>query len=406
MLAKNGAAGSGGLISDLTIIGGLYGANLGNQQYTIRNLTISNAVTGISQIWDWGWTYQGLTISNCTTALSISNGGSNAQLVGSVIVIDSTISSCPVFVNTTWATNSLPPTAGSVILENIQLNNVPVAVQGPTGTVLSGSSGSTTVTAWGQGHQYTPSGPTTFQGPLTAAQRPSGLVGSGSTRYYTKSKPQYESLPATSFLSIRKAGATGYGSVDDTLAIQSALIQAAALGLIVFFDFGIYRISDTLYVPPGSRVVGESYPVILASGNLWSNIQKPYPVVQIGREGDTGTVEWSDIVIGTQGSTPGAVLIEWNLAASVGAGLWDVHTRIGGFTGSNLQVSQCPTSAPVSPACEAGYMSMHITRAATNVYLENCWFWTADHDLDDASNTQISIYTGRGLLIEGNTVWL
>jgi glucan 1,3-beta-glucosidase len=398
--------GSGGFITDVTIIGGLYGANMGNQQYTMRNLEISNAVVGISQIWNWGWTYQGLAITNCSTAFNMSNSGSSAQLVGSVNIIDSTITGSPVFLQTAWTTGSLPPAAGSLYLENVQLNNVPVAVQGPAGTVLQGSAGSTTIGAWGQGHKYTPSGPTTFQGALTPATRQNTLLESDSSRYYTKSKPQYETSPTASFVSIRSAGAKGDGSTDDTAAIQSALISAASSNKIVFFDFGVYKVSQTIYIPPGSRIVGESYPVILASGSLWSHISTPCPVLQIGKSGESGSVELSDMVVSTQGSAPGAVLIEWNLAASPGAGMWDVHTRIGGFTGSNLQVAQCPTSAPVSTNCEAAYMSMHITSTASKAYLENCWFWTADHDVDDPSNTQISVYTGRGLLVEGHNVWL
>ena len=31
---------------------------------------------------------------------------------------------------------------------------------------------------------------------------------------------------------------------------------------------------------------------------------------------------------------------------------------------------------------------------------------TADHDLDDWNSTQISIFTGRGLLVESSNVWL
>lgn len=388
----------------MTITGGLYGANVGNQQFTMRNLVISNAVTAISQIWDWGWTYQGLSITNCGTAISISNGGVGNQLVGSVNILDSTITNTPVFVTTAWQSSTL--STGSLILENIALSNVPVAVKGASGTVLAGSAGSTTIAAWGQGHKYTPSGPTNFQGSFTPPTRPSALLASGSTRYYTKSKPQYAASPVASFVSVRTSGAKGDGSTDDTTAIQSALTSAAAAGKILFFDQGTYKVTRTLYVPPGSRIVGEAYSVIMASGSTFSSITKPIPVVQVGKSGDSGLVEWSDMIVSTQGSTPGAVLIEWNLAGTVGSGMWDVHTRIGGFQGSQQQVAQCPTTAAVSAACEVAYMSMHITSAASNVYLENVWLWTADHDLESPSNTQISIYSGRGLLIEGKNIWL
>ncbi|CAG8197391.1 unnamed protein product [Penicillium olsonii] len=396
--------GSGGWMSDVTITGGLYGANVGNQQFTMRNLVISNAVTAISQIWNWGWTYQNLVITNCQTAISINNGGVGNQLVGSVNILDSTIRDCPTFVTTAWQSSTY--STGSMILENIALSNVPVAVKGASGTVLAGSTGSSTIAAWGQGHKYTPNGPTNFQGSFTPPTRPSALLASGSTRYYTKSKPQYAASPVASFVSVRSAGARGDGSTDDTTAIQSALTSAAAANKILFFDQGTYKVTRTLYVPPGSRIVGEAYSVIMATGGTWSSITRPVPVIQIGQPGQSGSIEWSDMIVSTAGSTPGAVLIEWNLAATVGSGMWDVHTRIGGFQGSQQQVAHCPTTAAVSAACQVAYMSMHVTTSASNVYLENVWLWTADHDLESPTDARISVYSGRGLLVEGKNVWL
>lgn len=54
-------------------------------------------------------------------------------------------------------------------------------------------------------------------------------------------------------------------------------------------------------------------------------------------------------------------------------------------------------------------MSMHITPSVKNLYMENCWFWIADHDIDDPKNnaTQISVFAGRGMLIDNaENVWL
>jgi glucan 1,3-beta-glucosidase len=396
--------GSAGFLTDVTITGGLYGLNVGNQQYTMRNVAISDSITAISQIWDWGWTYTGLNINNCTTAISIAQGGSSALVVGSVQVIDSSISNCETFIDTAWTTSSSPVGAGSLIIENVKLDSVPTAVQGNSSVYLAG--GTTTISGFGQGHQYTPTGPGTLQGTFTPPARPSGLLASGSSNYYTKSKPQYETVSSSDVVSVRSSGAKGDGTTDDTAAIQSALNSAASAGKVVFFDFGLYVVTDTIYIPPGSKVVGESYATILASGSKFTSIDSPYPVVQVGKSGDTGTIEWSDMIVSTKGATAGAILIEYNLDGDQGSGLWDVHTRIGGFTGSELQVAQCPTSAAVSASCEAAYMSLHITSSAKNVYFENNWFWTADHDVDDASNTQISIYTGRGALIEGSNIIL
>lgn len=92
--------------------------------------------------------------------------------------------------------------------------------------------------------------------------------------------------------------------------------------------------------------------------------------------------------ISTQGGTAGAVLIEYNLAPSdcdcdaEPAGMWDVHIRIGGFAGSDLQQDQCSTTKNetnvVKLNCIAAYMGMHITGSASNLYMENNWFWVAE----------------------------
>ncbi|KAF2813845.1 pectin lyase-like protein [Mytilinidion resinicola] len=396
--------GSGGYIGDLTITGGLYGMNIGNQQFTMRNIAISNAIVGISQIWNWGWLYSGLTISNCGTAFSMSNGGTSSQSVGSVTIIDSTITNCPAFIDTAWTPNASPATGGSLILENIVLSNVPTAIRGPNmATVLSG--GTTTIAAWGQGHRYTSQGPTEWQGTFTQVTRPGSLL-DGNGRYHIKSKPHYWEWTVSQVMSIRDAGAKGDGVSDDTQAIQAALNAAASAGKILYFNYGVYKVSNTIKVPAGSRIVGETYPVILASGGPWGSATNPVPVVKIGNPGESGRIEWQDMIVSTQGPAPGAVLIEWNLAASRDSGMWDVHTRIGGFQGSNQQVAQCPIQVPVSGNCMAAYMSMHITTSGTGAYLENCWFWTADHDIDDSKSTRVSVYTGRGLLVEASGVWL
>ena len=431
--------GSGGFMTDLVTFGGLYGYNFGNQQFTMRNLTANNAVTGINQLWDWGWTYKGVTINNCSVGLNMSSGGTAAQSVESIVFFDSTMTNTPIGILTAHDANSQPPAAGSLIIENCQFNNVPSIVQGPDGTVLAGSAGSVTVAGWGEGHAYTPTGPQIFEGPITPNTRPASLVQNGV--YYQRSKPQYEQYSASAFLSARSAGATGDGHTDDTRALQSAIYQAAFQHKILFLDAGDYLVTSTVYFPANSKVVGEAFPVILGSGPFFSNAKSPQPVVQMGRLGERGSVEFSDVIVSGQGAVAGAIFIEYNLAASAPAwgpwspptgphwgpkqpswqpqstpsGLWDMHIRVGGFAGSNLQIAQCPTTPTVSipPAsvntnCIAGFMSMHITSTASNLYMENNWFWTADHDIEDPTLRQITIYNGRGLYIDSSagTIWL
>lgn len=111
-------------MTDLIYYGGLNGMVLGNQQFTMRNLTFYNSVTAIDQIWDWSWTYKSVNINNCTVGLNMASGGVTAQSVGSVTFIDSSISDTPVGILTAHNASSLPPTGGSLILENIQVREV------------------------------------------------------------------------------------------------------------------------------------------------------------------------------------------------------------------------------------------------------------------------------------------
>ena len=376
-------SGSGGFMNDLVFYGGLQAINVGNQQFTMRNLTFHDAVTAINQIWDWGWTYSGINIVNCSVGLQMSNGGSTDQAVGSVTFIDSSIRDTPVFVVTAHTSTSSPATGGSLILENVALSNVPVAVQLVGGTtLLAGTPTNTLISAWGQGHSYIPTGPNNFAGPITPVSRPSSLL-SGSN-YYARSKPQYETVPASSFISARTAGAKGDGRTDDTAALQAAINSAQSKGYVLYLDHGDYLVTSTIYIPAGSRIVGESYSVILSSGAYFNHMADPKPVVQVGKSGETGSVELSDFIVSTQGQQAGAVLFEWNLASpsSAPSGLWDVHSRVGGFAGSNLQIGQCPTtpnvvvtSSNLVQNCIAAFMTMHITKSASGVYAENVWFW-------------------------------
>ena len=407
-------SGSGGFLNDLIFNGGLNGVVFGNQQFTVRNLTFNHAVTAISQIWDWGWTYKGISINNCQIGIDMTNGNANPLTVGSVTLLDSTITNTPVGIKTDRvAGSSSPATAGSLVLENVGLTNVPVAVQlGTSGaTLLAGTTGTTTIAAWGSGNLYNPNGPTTTQGSFTAPTRPASLVSGG--QYYQQSKPQYNNLPVTSFSSVKTGGAKGDGVTDDTTAVQNVITAAAVAGKVVFFDAGTYKVTKTIFVPAGSKIVGESYSVIMSSGSYFSNVNSPQAVVQVGNPGNTGVVQWSDMIISTQGAQGGAILILWNLASTAASpsGMWDVHTRIGGFKGSNLQLANCPTtpsSTTINYNCLGAYMSMHIAPSAAALYMENVWIWTADHDVDDPNLTQITVYTGRGLLIDSTagTFWL
>jgi hypothetical protein len=169
--------------------------------------------------------------------------------------------------------------------------------------------------------------------------------------------------------------------------------------------------TSTVLVPKDSLITGECYAMIMASG--FDNQFAPAPVWQVGSPGDVGNVEISDIVFETLGPNPGAIMVEWNVAeaAQGSVGMWDVHWRIGGSAGTQLQSDTCScdpnVTQPAVPGCEGAFLLLHVTSEAS-IYLENNWAWVADHELDRPDHNQLNIFNGRGILVESanGPVWM
>lgn len=404
--------GSGGFMSDLSFTGGGIGMFIGNQQFTTRNLTFSKCNTAIYMNWNWVWTLKDVKIDSCGLGLDLSTGGPGAQTVGSALFLDSVITNTPIGVNSSYATTQTG-TNGTLIIENVDMTTgVDIAVKDASSgaTILPGSQ---KVANFVQGNSVTGGAAVkAVQTAQDAVTKPESLLNSAGA-VFTRSKPQYETVPAANFVSVKSAGAKGDGKTDDTAAIQKAMDSLTA-DQILYFDHGAYIITDTVKVPKDIKMTGEIWPLIMASGPNFGNMEAPRPVFQVGQPGDTGAVEMSDLMFETVGAAPGAIMIEWNLKASSqgAAGMWDVHNRIGGSAGTNLLVGQCAknngTAHGANEACEGAFMMMHITSSASDVYLENTWFWVADHDLEPtAKSAQIDIYNGRGVLIESQgPVWM
>lgn len=406
--------GSGGFMVDLTFNGGKYGAFFGNQQFTTRNLTFNNCQTAIFMNWNWAWTLQDVKINNCGIGIDMANGGTS-QTVGSVLVVDSVFQNTPIGVLTAYSVSS-PDTNGTLILDNVDMtSNVPVAVSdsGTKATVLAGNQ---KIASYVQGRTYggqAGAAGKSVQSPQTDIPKPDSLLDKATGKVFTRSKPQYEALPASSFVSVKSSGAKGDGVTDDTAAIQAVFDKATA-DQVVYFDHGAYLVTDTVKVPKDIKITGEIWPLILAGGSAaFKDQANPKPVFQVGQPGDVGAVELSDLIFETAGPQPGAILMEWNVAESSqgAAGLWDVHFRIGGSAGTQMELDTCAKNPnvtnAVNPACFGAFLLLHVTQQAT-AYLENTWYWVADHSLEPAAKSQqIDIFNGRGVLIESQKgpVW-
>lgn len=235
--------------------------------------------------------------------------------------------------------------------------------------------------------------------------------------YFDRPRNQYTDKSASDFIHVKSNGAKGDGSSDDTAALQRIFDANASNGKVIYIDAGTYIITDTLTVPNGALIVGETWSQLAAKGDKFGDAQKPAVMLRVGKEGDIGSVEMQDLILTSIGPTPGVVLMEWNIAADKpgSAALWDVHARLGGATGTGLTPKECPpsTSGTNSPKCQVAAMMLHVTKEASG-YFDNMWLWVADHMIDDplmddATNNmdQLSVYCARGMLIESiKATWL
>ncbi|KAL2885982.1 Glucan 1,3-beta-glucosidase [Ceratocystis lukuohia] len=404
-------SGSGGYVGDLVFYGGMVGAEFNNQQYTARNLSFSNTQTAIKQMWNWSWTFKSLSIYNSTVGIEMTSGST-----GSMTVLDSKFTKVTgAGIKCTYGSSEKNPHAGSLLIENTVFKDVPKILVNSDKTIMAGSDESTVVDGYMNGNTYNPSGPEVLlEVDPSHQEAPLTLKDSVTGKYYERSKPYYETFSASQFVSARSSGAKGDGKTDDTDALNELFASCAAKpDTIVFVDAGTYLVTDTIFIPPGAKIVGEALAsIIMASGPKFQDINEPYPVVQVGKPGQRGRIEWSDMVISTRGACAGAKLIEYNLySPGIPSGVWDVHVRVGGFAGTNLMLEDCPATTDsdvINENCIASHTSLHITESASGLYHENCWIWVSDHDLEDPSYSQITIYAGRGVFIESKDgrIWI
>jgi glucan 1,3-beta-glucosidase len=71
--------------------------------------------------------------------------------------------------------------------------------------------------------------------------------------------------------------------------------------------------------------------------------------------------------------------------------MFDVHWRIGGTNGTQLQSYNCAKTPNVpavpNPACYGAFLLLHITQTAS-LYMANNWGWVSDHEMDLLGKTK------------------
>jgi len=300
---------------------------------------------------------------------------------------------------------------GSLVLNNIELNNVSTAVGVVGGEVVLPGAPNTTMTidSWVQGNVYmgkNPKGSFT-QDIVTAPTMPCSLLNEA-RQIFGRTHPQYADYHVTQFVSVRDHGAIGDGKTDDTAAIKEIFRQYGT-SKIIFFDAGTYIVTSTITIPASARVVGEAWSVISGAGPGFQDQNNPQVVVRVGEPGSRGVVEITDMIFSTVGPAPGAIVVEWNVKETTqgSAGTWDTHIRLGGAAGTNLEIEQClPGNIKDESGCMAAFMALHLTRDSS-AYLEGMWVWLADHTLDEDGASQLTIFSGRGILSESQgPVWM
>jgi glucan 1,3-beta-glucosidase len=385
--------GSGGYLGDVSTRGGRNGLRVGNQQFTFKNISVEDAhEAAIFLFWNWIMTFVDVRIRNATIGVHATGG------VGSLNLVDiqmTDIHEVGLLMDSN-TTNALLDNAvfdpSSVALcisvfpgnanYSYTLNDTEQAQFWFQGRVADGS--------WVQGAGNFP------------PRAPALLRPDGSGRYLVKMRPDFNAT-GTAYTFVAP------NASDITEKLKAFIAHVAATenpdgsgkGGAIFIPYGVYYLSDTVTIPPGVSLYGEVWTRLLATGRLFRDAFRPHVMLRIGEPGAIGKTQLADLMFSTDGPAPGAIMLQWNtrpdgeLGQPGDCGAWDVHYRIGGFAGSQLPPTVCTpeVTASSTPECFGAHTLFELTETGS-VYLENCWGWVADHDID--AGNDLNIFSARG----------
>lgn len=228
--------------------------------------SLTSSASLFAPLRDWGWVWKSITMTNVGVGFKLvpeSSGGSGT--VGSASFLDSSFTNVKMVVQI--SPPSSKPKSGStgVVLENVALSGVAAAVADTTGkTLLDGSVARIDHWALGAVYEGSADGRSFSEGAKVGAYRRHSTLMDANGAYFERPKPQYADRAVADFVHLKDFGAKGDGVTDDTAAFQAALY--ASLGKILFVDAGSYILTSTVTVPSGSKLVGETWSQLVASG--------------------------------------------------------------------------------------------------------------------------------------------
>ncbi|KAJ5949866.1 Pectin lyase fold/virulence factor [Penicillium verhagenii] len=389
------AAGSTIAVTDVRIVGGATGIINSNQQVNFKNIQFIQCGTAFDAKGGWTVLIQGALFESCGTGINMTSNG-----LGSLVLLDSTIKNSGPAVRFHDSSHDTGNQNSQLLIQNLEHDGTsPIAVDSD-GRIRLAATPHIDTWLWGSlvEGQYE-------QGATHKTQRAANLLVNG--KFFTKPQPTYTEYGTADVVNVKSVPGfpvKGDGRQDETNSLNAILKQNAENCKITYIPFGVYRVSDTLFVPVGTRIVGEAWAVISGFGDAFKDAKNPRAVVKLGNPGDIGLIEIQDMRFSVGEILPGAKVLEINAAGQQpgDVALWNTNVMVGGTAEtsiSNICTSQDPKD------CMAAFMVMHLTESSS-AYIENFWGWTADHNLDSSSLLTI-VSTGRGILVESTKgTWL
>ncbi|RYO80300.1 hypothetical protein DL762_007713 [Monosporascus cannonballus] len=271
----------------------------------------------------------------------------------------------------------------SILIDNLTKDTDSAVVVVPERTVLGARSHVDTFTYGNTVGRDPVYGETTSSVPRPASLAPGG-------DFPAIPAPSYAGNTVDDFINVKDPAQNGGREVlgdntrDESAVLNQILRYAAETGKIAYFPFGLYRVDDTLFVPAGSRIVGEAWATITGNGESFKDSSNPKPVVKIGNPGDVGVAQISDMRFTVSDVLPGAILVQYHMAGNSpgDVALW--NSIIAPQTGGGTRGAEALTNAcrDATNECRGAFIGLHLAKTSS-AYIENVWNWVADHVTED-----------------------